>query len=1381
MVHLIARRWSALTVFSVSLLLPASLVQAAPATLAEVPLTFEANRGQAAPDVRFIARAPGYAVQLTRNELRLLVRGDRKRAAFSHGLRFTWLGANPDAQSVPESRQQGIVNYFKGSDPTKWRIAIPTFARVRQASMYSGIDLEYYGNGKTIEYDLIVRPHADPSLPRISVEGAAEVRIAKSGDLDLVLSDGKTIRLKAPVAYQETRGLRSSVHASYCLTRSDGGTEVGFEVAEYDRELPLVIDPLVYSTFLGGNADDDGTGIAVNAAGEAFVTGVTADATIDFPTTAGAFDETHDASIDAFVMRLNASGTGLIYSTYLGGSADDSAAGIALNAAGEAFIAGTTSSGTFPTTPGAYDSSHNGSYDAFVTRLNATGSALIYSTFLGSGSNDFGNAIAINGDEAFVTGRASNDAAPFPTTAGAYDTGHNGAYDVFVTRLTAAGDALVYSTFLGGAMDDYGIGIAVSAGGDAFITGLTINDTVAPIVNFPVTPGAFDTLHNGGASDAFVTRLAADGSALVYSTFLGSSNFDEGRDVAVNAAGEAFATGYAVDVSGDFPTTAGAYDVTPNGGQDVYVTRLNAAGSALMVSTLIGSSGDDEPKAIVLNAASEAYVAGRTKSAGFPTTVGAADTTHNSPTVEDAFVLRLNATFSTLVYSTFLGGSGIDEAHDVAVNGGDAYVTGVTADDATDFPATAGAFGTSHSGARDAFAAKVRTGYSITITAGSNGSGLVTGGGLNCTIAGATASGICSALFADTATATLVATPSTGSSFSGWSGDPDCSDGDVTVDGEKTCTANFVLDTFLFTITKSGNGSGTVIAPGIDCGADCDQTYNYGTVIPLGVILDTGSTIAGWGGDPDCADFSVTIDATKTCTANLVLQTFALSVMTAGTGTGTISSEPAGIDCGSDCTHIYDYGTVVTLTPSPAIGSTFTGWTGDPDCSDGIVSMSSSQSCTASFALQTFPLTVTTAGSGSGSVTSMPEGITCPADCSESFPYATAVTLTATPSTGSTFTGWSGDADCSDGMVAIVSAANCTATFTLQTFALNVATIGAGSGSVSSTPAGIDCGTDCMEIFDYGTVVTLNAVPATGSTFTGWSGDPDCADGAIAISGLTSCTATFALQSLTLTVATAGSGSGTITSAPPGIACGVDCAEGFDFGTIVMLTAAPAAGSSFGGWSGDPDCSDGSVTIDGAKSCTATFTLQTFPLNVTTTGSGTGTVTSTPAGIDCGADCTEIFDYGTAVSLNAVPAAGSTFTGWSGDPDCADGSVAIDSARSCTATFTLQTFQLLVNRTGSGGGTVTSSPAGIDCGADCAESYGFNTSVTLTPLPDPGSTFSGWTGDADCSDGVITISAATTCTATFVVAPGNAIPTLSTWAMLLMAAALMAIALKAVK
>jgi hypothetical protein len=393
----------------------------------------------------------------------------------------------------------------------------------------------------------------------------------------------------------------------------------------------------------------------------------------------------------------------------------------------------------------------------------------------------------------------------------------------------------------------------------------------------------------------------------------------------------------------------------------------------------------------------------------------------------------------------------------------------------------------------------------------------------------------------------------------------------------------------------------------------------------------------------------------------------------------------------------------------------------------------------------TFAFSVTKSGTGSGTVTSTPTGINCGNDCSESYTNGTSVNLTATPALGSIFAGWSGNSDCSDGSVTMNASKSCTATFNLQIFSLSVSKAGTGSGSVMSAPTGINCGNDCSESYTSGTSVTLTATPASGSIFAGWSGNADCSDGSLTMNANKSCMATFNInptpQTYTLDVTviksltSTGTGDGTVTSTPTGINCGSDCSESYTSGTSVTLTATPASGSIFAGWSGDADCSDGSVTMNASKSCAATFNLQPFQifsLSVVKASTGAGTVTSSPAGINCGGTCTGTYNDGTIVALTATADAGSTFTGWSGT-GCSTGSVTLNTDVVCTATFqplaNLLTTRIGVFRPDTGEWFLDSNGNGQWDGCDvdiCISSFG-----QTGKLPVVGS----WTGNGTSNIG----------------------------------------------
>jgi Beta-propeller repeat len=682
-----------------------------------LPLSFEPNRGQIDPRVRFLARGGGYSLFLTATDAVLSlwrsaaapddrmpsssgssVGPIRDTASTRAVVTMRVVDANPEPEAAGQRVTTGASNYFIGNDPTQWVTDIPIYERVNYRDIYPGVDLVYYGTQSQLEYDFVVSAGADPSTIRLDFEGASNLTVTPAGDLLMQTPTGEICQHQ-PLVYQDTAAGRREVGGHYVCA---GGRWVSFQVGSYDPTRPLVIDPvLAYSTYLGGIGSDSGFGIAVDTEGNAHVTGETF--APNFPTIPGAFQQSDPdpapGHSDVFVSKLNPAGSALIYSTYLGGHGHDSGFGIAVDGDGNAYITGRTESRDFPTTGGAFQrfnpDARPGIGHPFATKLNPAGSALFYSTFLGGKAqsipqSDQGAAIAVDGDgNAYVTGRT--ESPTFPTTPGAFQhtdpdpaPGHS---DAFVTKLNPTGSALVYSTYLGGSGDDQGRGVAVDWKGHAYITGLTDSR------HFPTTPDAFQpTDPDPGNSHAFVTKLNPAGSALVYSTYLGGTGLDEGEAIAVDGDGNAYVTG--ATWSDNFPTTPGAFQPTdPDPGSgDAFVTKLDPAGSSLIYSTYLGGSGqDDEGSGLAVDRDGNAYITGTTLSDTFPTTPDAFQSTDPDPGNSDAFVTKLNPAGSALVYSTYLGGTGYDLGRGIAVDeNGSVYVTGLT--NASNFPTLPGAF-----------------------------------------------------------------------------------------------------------------------------------------------------------------------------------------------------------------------------------------------------------------------------------------------------------------------------------------------------------------------------------------------------------------------------------------------------------------------------------------------------------------------------------------------------------------------------------------------------------------------------------------------------------------------------------------------------------------
>ena len=675
----------------------------------KLPLSFEANRGQTDKQVKFLSRGAGYALfltpteavlslkaetgQRTKKESVLPVSNEPKSAASKAAvvrIRLEHATGKTKVSGIDELA--GKSNYFIGNDSAQWRRDIPTFGGVKYQGIYSGVDLIYYGNQRQLEYDFVVAPGADPRQIELSFAGANRLRLDAAGNLVVSIAGGEIVE-HTPVIYQDIEGIRQRVTGGYELR---SGHTVGFKLAAYDHREQLTIDPsLVYATYLGGSDADGGAGIAVDSSGNAYITGDTL--STNFPT-AGALQTTYGGGRDAFVAKLNASGTALIYSTYLGGSDLDAGHLIAVDSLGNAYITGLTRSSDFPTTAGALQTTSGGGFDAFISKLNSSGSALIYSTYLGGSNDDVGFGIAVDTlGNAYVNGYTFS--SNFPTTVGALQTTFGGVRDAFVSKVNSSGSALIYSTFMGGSNDDVGASIVVDSIGNAYVNGYTNS------IDFPTTAGAFQTTLGGGY-DQYISKLNSSGSALIYSTYLGGSGSEQAQvGIAVDSSGNAYVAGGTQ--STNFPTTPGALQTAFGGGaDDAFVSKLNSSGSALIYSTYLGGSNVDVGEGIALDSSGNAFVTGYTNSSDFPTTAGAPQTTIGGGF--DVFVSTLNSNGSALIFSTYMGGSndefiGPSPAVD---SSGNAYVTGSTA--SSDFPTTAGAFQTTFGGGSgDAFIAKI--------------------------------------------------------------------------------------------------------------------------------------------------------------------------------------------------------------------------------------------------------------------------------------------------------------------------------------------------------------------------------------------------------------------------------------------------------------------------------------------------------------------------------------------------------------------------------------------------------------------------------------------------------------------------------------------------
>ena len=680
---------------------PARLLALANDSLGTRHLYFEENRGQFAPGVRYRTTYKGQQILLTSDEM---IWKTKEGNLAPSSLPMKLMNSNPKAFSEGLNRLSGEVNYLLADHRYTH---ISTYSKVQYHDVYPGVNLVYYFNQQRLEYDFVLAPGADVNRIRLTFNDAGKASLDKHGDL-IVRAAGGELRHHKPIAYQVINGEKREIQAQF---RQAKNGEIRFEVAPYDPQQTLVIDPsLSYASYLGGSDYDIGTDIAVDSVGNIYVAG-TANS-LNFPISSSAYQKELKGS-DVFVTKFDPTGKTVLYSTFLGGSSTENTTGIALDANGNVCVTGSTASSDFPTTAGAHKRTINRG-DIFVAKLNSTGSDLIFSTLLGGSGNEIGYGITTDSaNNVYVTG--STTSSDFPATAGAFQsTIRGGSFEAFVTKLNATGTQLIYSSFLGGNSNEEGLGIAVDSGGNAYLTGYTFSS------NFPTTTGAYQAVFNGVAnlSDAFIAKVNAAGSALTYSTHLGGKANDLANGIAIDAAGNAYVTGTTIGATNDFPTTPGAFQTSYKGSNipgpvsDAFVTKLNPAGSALVYSTYLGGNGADQAFGIAVNAQGSAFITGSTSSSDFPT---ASEAFKIYAGAIDAFVAQLDAAGAAVPYASYLGGGGNDTGTGVALDSlSNIYVTGNTA--SPNFPVFPNAYQASTSGGQNAFFAAIKEGTSLIAT-----------------------------------------------------------------------------------------------------------------------------------------------------------------------------------------------------------------------------------------------------------------------------------------------------------------------------------------------------------------------------------------------------------------------------------------------------------------------------------------------------------------------------------------------------------------------------------------------------------------------------------------------------------------------------------------
>lgn len=614
---------------------------------------FEANCGQADPSVAFVASGPGYAA--------LLERDGSARYRFPEGeLRIALTGANAAGDVKGQLPMGSTTNYYGAGI----KASIPHYARVRFSGVYQGIDLYWRSQGADLEYEFRALAGSDPRRIRIRFEGAERVSVDLQGNLNIETAGGR-IEHRRPEAWQEAGGKRRTVPIGIAL---QGGTAT-FRLGRYDPRRPLWIDPVVaYSTYIGGAGYDAGYAITTDRSGGVYMTGTTG--SIGFPAQGSGVN----GNTNAFVMKFNESGS-LIYDTILAGNGNTSGQSIAVDSAGNAYIAGTTQAVNFPVTKGAWQTVFGGVADAFAAKLDPVGN-LLYATYIGGTGQETGTGIAIDSSgNAYVSGFTS---AMFPTTAHAAQTVYAGGFaDAFVVKLNASGNAAVYSTLLGGTGNDEAEAITVDAAGHACIAGYTDSTDLPVVSGLQSAPG--------GEGDALIACLSADGSAWTMVSYFGGSNVDQAYALAIDVSGNLYVAG--TTFSQDLPVTAGVFQTIKTGSYDAFLAEFSAGGVSLIYSTYLGGNGSDAATAVVPGSNGDVWIGGYTTSTNFPLS-GAWQSTAGSSF--DGFIAHFSANATSLLTSSYLGGSLDDRVLGIALDAdGLVFATGSTL--SANFPVTPGA------------------------------------------------------------------------------------------------------------------------------------------------------------------------------------------------------------------------------------------------------------------------------------------------------------------------------------------------------------------------------------------------------------------------------------------------------------------------------------------------------------------------------------------------------------------------------------------------------------------------------------------------------------------------------------------------------------------
>jgi len=633
---------------------------------------------------------------------------DKGEVVYGFALRESLLGAtSPSIKG--EGKAAMKVNYFVGAKDN-WKTGIPTWDSVSLGEVYEGVELKLKAYGRNIEKLFIVNECGDVEDIKVILEGADNLEVNSSGELEVETELG-IVKFTKPFAYQEIDGKKIEVGCEFVIAKeqSDRGNlnNYGFHVASYNNNYPLVIDPLLASTFIGGSSSDYSRGITVDSSGNVYITAETG--SVDYPATSGSYNNSMDPTVsprntDIVVSKLDSNLTTLLASTFIGGNNEDTPRAIKIDSSGKVFITGWTSSDNYPTSSNAFSKTINQFEDNFISCFDSNLSLLIASTYIGGHSNDYAFALAIDSsDNIYISGSTkSND---YPTTAGSYDSSFNdtpgpilGAGDSFVSKFNNSLSALLVSTYLGGNYIDEGRGIAVYDNGNVYVTGATSS------TDFPSTAGAYDETRNGSdpfVVSVFISKFDSNLSTLIATTYIGNNCAPMG--IVIEPSGNIVIAGFAYTYLGEYPVTPGAYDTTYST-TDAFVSKLNGDLSTLLASTFIGGSNSEYCYGLAVDSTGSIFISGETKSNDYPTTENAYDGTYNGQ--RDIFISKFNSSLSTLAASTYLGGD-YDELPGVITIDifGNIYVSGLSA--SVNYPVTAGAYDVSKNVGGDVIVSKL--------------------------------------------------------------------------------------------------------------------------------------------------------------------------------------------------------------------------------------------------------------------------------------------------------------------------------------------------------------------------------------------------------------------------------------------------------------------------------------------------------------------------------------------------------------------------------------------------------------------------------------------------------------------------------------------------